>query len=93
MSEEKFSKCEEGEKCFKCRISGVRKKKWKLKEQFREKNEVFSTLRKNLKWKILLSLHLLVGGVVLIEKFDHMSLIEKLEKFEVENFFFVAIKG
>ncbi len=26
-------------------------------------------------------------GVVLIEKFDHMSLIEKLEKFEVENFF------
>ncbi len=27
VSEEKFSKCDEGEKCFKCRISGVRKKK------------------------------------------------------------------
>ncbi len=34
MSEEKFSKCEEGKKC-KCSISGVRKKE--LKEKFQEK--------------------------------------------------------
>ncbi len=54
MSEEKFSKCEEGgkkkKKC-KCRISDVRKKrKWKLKEKFRKK-----------KVKILLSSCSLVG--------------------------------
>ncbi len=37
MSEEKFSKCEEGKKC-KCRISGVRKER-KLKEKFEKKNQ------------------------------------------------------
>ena len=36
MSEEKFSKCEEGGKLFKYRISGVRKKK-ELEEKNSEK--------------------------------------------------------
>jgi len=31
-----FQSVERGKKC-KCRISGVREKKWKLKEKFREK--------------------------------------------------------
>jgi hypothetical protein len=39
VSEEKFSKCEEGEKKYKCGISGVREKKG-LKGKFRrEKNQ------------------------------------------------------
>ncbi len=58
MSEEKFSKCEKGEKCFKCRISGVREKKKKLKEKFR---------REKKKWvEILLSSCSLVGLFMLI---------------------------
>jgi hypothetical protein len=47
VSEEKFSKCGEGKKC-KCRISGVQKKKWKLKEKFRKRIKVFF-LDENLK--------------------------------------------
>jgi len=57
VSEErkKFSKCGEGEKKCKCRISGVRKKR-KLKEKFREKKS------KCFFWmKILLSSCSLVG--------------------------------
>ncbi len=60
MSEErkKFSKCGEGERKCKCRISGVRKKEnWK-KEKFREKKiKVFFFLG----WKFLLSSCSLVG--------------------------------
>ena len=46
MSEEKFSKCEEGEKknvSVEFRVFG---KKWKLKEKFGKKKEVFSALHK-----------------------------------------------
>ncbi len=43
MSEEKFSKCEEGEKKCKCRISGVRKKRIGRKVA-EKKNEVFFAL-------------------------------------------------
>ncbi len=42
MSEEKFSKCEEGKKC-KCRISGVRKKK-EIKRKVPEKKSKCSFL-------------------------------------------------
>ncbi len=44
MSEEKFSKCEEGlkKKNYKCGISGVRKKKnWKVKYRGEKKIKVF----------------------------------------------------
>ncbi len=64
MSEEKISKCGEGEKC-KCRISGVREKKWKLKEKFRKKNQ--RVLGGNLKWKVLLSSCSLVGLYVRLQ--------------------------
>jgi hypothetical protein len=37
VSEEKFSKCGGEEKKCKCKISGVQKKKWRLKGKFREK--------------------------------------------------------
>ncbi len=59
MSEEKFSKCEGGGEMFKCRISGVRKKKWKLKGKFQKKIKVF--LGENLECGILLSSYSLVG--------------------------------
>ncbi len=45
MSEEKFSKCGEGEKC-ECKISGVRKKR-KLEEEFKKKNEVTEIFDEN----------------------------------------------
>ncbi len=57
MSEEKFSKCEEGKKMFKCRISGVRKKN--ERKVSRKKIKVF--LGGNLKCGILLSSCSLVG--------------------------------
>ncbi len=59
MSEEKFSKCEEGEKCLSVefRVFG---KKWKLKGKFqRKKIKVF--LGENLECGILLSSYSLVG--------------------------------
>jgi hypothetical protein len=49
VSEEKFSKCEEGKKC-KCRISGVRKKKEIERKVPEEKKiEVFFFFNENLK--------------------------------------------
>ena len=71
MSEEKFSKCEEGEKKCKCRISGVWKKK-ELKEKFREE--------KKSKWfgvEILLSSCSLVGLYVNLQ----VKVMEKKWKF------------
>ncbi len=61
MSEEKFSKCEEGEKnvSVEFRVFG---KKRKLKEKFREKNQ--SVFGENSKWKILLSSCSLFGVYV-----------------------------
>ncbi len=59
MSEEKFSKCEEGKEC-KCRISGVRKKK-EIERKVPEKKSKCSFLDENLKRKILLSSYSLVG--------------------------------
>ena len=69
MSEEKFSKCEEREKMFKCRISGVRKKK-KVKEKFGEK----------ILGKILLSSYSL-GKFLLICKLKFQR--KKMETFKV----------
>ena len=59
VSEEKFSKCEEGEKCFKCRVSGVRKKKEIERKVPGKKIKVF--LGENLECGILLSSYSLVG--------------------------------
>ncbi len=64
MSEEKFSKCGEGEKC-KCRISGVRKKNGNWKKSSGKKNQ--NVFDGNLKWKILLSSCSLVGLYVCLQ--------------------------
>ncbi len=59
MSEEKFSKCEEGKNVsVEFRVFG---KKRKLKEKFREKKSKCFFLDENLKWGILLSSCSLVG--------------------------------
>jgi hypothetical protein len=51
VSEEKFSKCEEGGRMFKYGISGVRKKNWK--ENFeRKKIKVFLVEKKKLRFSL-----------------------------------------
>ncbi len=59
MSEEKFSKCEEGGKMFKCRISGVRKKKG-IERRVPEKKNILGSV-------ILLSSYSLVGLYVYLQ--------------------------
>ena len=46
---------------FKCKISGVQKKKWKLKEKFRKGKKIKVFLGENLECGILLSSYSLVG--------------------------------
>ncbi len=45
MSEEKFSKCEEGKKKYKCGISGVRKKRIERKVPEKKSKCVFLELK------------------------------------------------
>ena len=71
MSEGKFSKCEEGEKCLSIEFRVFGKESWKKSSEKRKKIKVF--LGENLKCGILLSSYSLVGLFMLIEKFNHMG--------------------
>ncbi len=71
----KIFKVWRGEKC-KCRISGVRKKKWKLKEKFRKKKSKCFWVE--IKVKVLLNSCSLVGLYVNLQ-------VKVMEKFEIKK--------